>query len=67
MKALSELKTIKCIQKRWYKVELFEDRKGIYHVVANNTIAGTERIVSLVDFNMANFAFQVKINLFEGV
>lgn len=62
----SERKVIKSIGNWRYEVSLSQDLKGLFHVESVNLLTEKSSESSFVDFNMASFAFDSKVENFEG-
>lgn len=60
----SERKTIKSVRKWYYRLELLQDKKGIYHIVT--TLPNKRTSAAFIDYSMASSIFDLKFNSFEG-
>ncbi len=67
MKLMSDRKSVKSISKWRFSVNLMQDPKGVYYVCSENLLTKETKEVSLIDYNMANFIFNARVNSFEGV
>lgn len=62
----SDHKAIKSVSKWRYEVALTQDETGIFHVLALNKLVNEHESSSFIDYNHAAYAFDARINSFEG-
>lgn len=62
----SERKTIRAISKWRYEVTLLQDKRGVFHVDSENLLTKKLTSISFVDYKMADYTFNSKIQDFEG-
>jgi hypothetical protein len=62
----SNVTKVKEVSKPRYVVTMSQKPNGIYIVTAKNNLTRSGDSSYYVDFNLANFMFNQKLNLFEG-